>query len=567
MLKTRIKGLEWDRRVVVRTYPPPENCLNLLQGEYRYQLSYIKRQHDPVLRIIWRTIGELGKDNMFLSAAGIMVQNFNQYPVIWPASSKNEGCFIKYYLFKECFEEFPLRVAIRVTSRDLALPLTADRVVVLADNEWKPLKAWLLNWQGTERFIWGTNGTLYAQQKWWSKNGRVFRLMDLPRELRLLIFQQALGRFIHPATLYNRHSGQKHVTLGCWRKNNPEYDMCRSDNDWNRIQAEERYSPPNYALLRISRLVYTEALEGAWEGTRKHFISPEDLFDVLEAPNVPVRLNWLTKIQLNFCTQDYLLFLGLTANPAIRIDPSSSNGHQLKAIATLKDLEIHFRNPYPKYGRDANDDPWKRFTSHLSDSGQILMTENYSCYKTIVDWIMVFMFPFIKDISKLRLTGCIKTSVKNKWSYILSNKFTHGYDISAERASILALPESSLPPVCSCPQTCYPYGKFANLYDFDHDDAYVPGTCSCERAKGSEHHGGYLIDGMHSNDCRLGLYMDRTQVEVSTKAGIKHSGAAHNNNNDNTLENENLTSNASNDITTAGKDDLGPLTPVIESRI
>jgi hypothetical protein len=133
---------------------------------------------------------------------------------------------------------------------------------------------------------------------------------------------------------------------------------------------------------------------------------------VLAAPNVPVGLNWFTKIQLNFHTRDYFRFLGLTVNPGIRIDLSRSNGHQLKTIATLKDLEIHFRSPYFEDRQDANDDPWKRTTSYISYSGQKAIKQHYSCYKTVVDWILVFMFPFIKDIERLRLTGCIKTSVK-----------------------------------------------------------------------------------------------------------------------------------------------------------
>lgn len=497
-LYTRIKNLSWDRRRIVDKYPPPKDTLHLLKNEYQYPLPQIRRQDDPVLRTMCEAIDELSKEHMLFAATSITVRNLTLSPVIWPSTRENIGWSSKLYTFKERLEEFPLTVRVSITERDFDLLLTADMIRVLIRGEWKPLKTWLLELvQEDGRFPWNFihNRPHYVQQTWWRKNGKVFRLMDLPQEIRLIILKHALGGFIHPAAAYNHSSREYQVTLGCTSRNNPDkmnYEHSESNRD--SMQAKKKFSSPNYALFRVNKQVHGEALIAGWQGSRKHFVTPGYLIDVLGATQVPVISNWLSKIQLNFSTEDYFRFIGLSVNPDLHLNSFSSMGLHLSNIATLEDLELHFRSPYNTHHDDKNGDPWSTWRRQLSYHVTPIVSREYGCYKTIVDWILAFMLPYVKNISKLRFTGAIKTSVKDKWVYIHSIEYcereldyrSHGYDVDAELAAILALSPSFFPPTCSCPQSCLPYSCQDNLFDFDHDDAYEPGSCTCRDTSGPQ---------------------------------------------------------------------------------
>jgi hypothetical protein len=62
----------------------------------------------------------------------------------------------------------------------------------------------------------------------------------------------------------------------------------------------------------------------------------------------------------------------------------------------------------------------------------------HTCYKVIVDWILTTLFPHIKHVPNVLLTGAINASVVNKWDYILNKEYnernsderTYGYDRS-----------------------------------------------------------------------------------------------------------------------------------------
>jgi len=148
---------------------------------------------------------------MLFAATSVTVRNLTLSPVIWPSTRENSGWSSKLYTFKERLEEFPLTVRVSIIKRDFDLLLTADMIRVLFRGKWKPLKTWLLEWvQEDNRFPFTSihNRPNYVQQTWWCKNGKVFRLMDLPQEIRFIILKHALGGFIHPAVIYNHSSSE-----------------------------------------------------------------------------------------------------------------------------------------------------------------------------------------------------------------------------------------------------------------------------------------------------------------------------------------------------------------------
>jgi hypothetical protein len=263
-LCTRIKNLSWDRRRIVDKYPPPKDTLHLLKNEYWYPLPHIRRQDDPVLRTMCEAIDELNKEHMLFAATSITVRNLTLSPVIWPSTRENSGWSSKLYTFKERLEEFPLTVRVSIIKRDFDLLLTADMIRVLFRGKWKPLKTWLLEWVQEDNRLPFTsihNRPNYVQQTWWCKNGKVFRLMDLPQEIRFIILKHALGGFIHPAVIYNPSSSKYQVTLGCTSHNNPEkMNYISSESNWDNLQAEKKFSSPNFSPPRVNKQIHGEAL-------------------------------------------------------------------------------------------------------------------------------------------------------------------------------------------------------------------------------------------------------------------------------------------------------------------
>jgi hypothetical protein len=316
------------------------------------------------------------------------------------------------------------------------IELTTDKILVRkkwrgrgADKEpWTPIKKWLLELplpsqltEGTTRD--GVPRALRSQQVWWSKNGKRFRFMKLPYELRATILQHALGENIYLNTNYNS-LGLREITLGSRRHNTPAAD----END----DAGERPDPPNYAVLGLNKSLRKEALQAGWVGTRKYFIDFSYLRKTLNADIKPSKYNCLSRIQLNQSISQYLDLFGVDFDPVVQIQTANSSGAMLQAIPGLRHLELYFRSPYRRLPFPQQD--WN--------------INSYSCQKIMVDWVLTFAFPYIKHIPNVHLAGSVKTSSKRWWYYILKKEYrerkidyrTHGYDHAQELAKIVEFP-------------------------------------------------------------------------------------------------------------------------------
>ncbi|KAF2243930.1 hypothetical protein BU26DRAFT_569821 [Trematosphaeria pertusa] len=486
-LHNRMKYLPWTQRFIVRLYPPPVNKLRAWKGEYRYQLKGPPRQNDPVLRLIHRTIKEVSKEDMVVSAAGITVHNLSPGPPIWPLSLKNAQCPIKLYAVKQWFEEFPSVLPVSVIDRGSPFPLTVDKILVEVEGKWKPFKEWLSEFPDRE---WLLHKPHAAQRKWWTKNGKAFPIMQLPKELREIILKYVLGGEIRP---HVNHFGEgRRVILGTASSNNP---YSGDISNWRhgsheRKKLKKLIPHPNYAIFCVSKTIYEEAMYVGWgPDARKHFINPEYLKNVLLCPTPPAQPNWLTKLKLEFSIQGYFSLLGVEIFPTMWIDESKSLMHLIKGIKTLVDLDLQFNNPYENYSK-ADRNPWLNLSYNMGPQfgNQYDGTRRVPCHKIIADWILTFLFPHIKYIPRIRLTGCIKTCVLKKWDYILLREYierkwdyrTHGYDWGREMELIMSLPQSALPPQCFCPLSCdareleYRQDVWLSMPDsFDRDDEYT----------------------------------------------------------------------------------------------
>ena len=401
--------------------------------DYRYTLNGPPRQmNDALIRMVIKAIRELSKDHMLFAAAGIWPHNLDETLPIWPGHA---GGARKLYAFTQLFEEFPMATEIRVARGTTTL--TTDNTQIRkkwkgkgADREpWTELKRWLLELPLPAQITHGTDNRglpriILAQQLWWGKRGKSFRLMSLPIEIRFIIFQHALGENIYPRTYYNRVTSQHKVSLGFRRQVTP--DATEEPNSAARPDA------PNYAILLLNKGLRNEALRAGYEGSRKHFTSYFNLQEVINAsPTSPYKL--LSRIHLHFNLRHYFEFFGIATQPVIQHSVISCYGRILQGISGLRHLELFFPIPY---GPDRRLTPW---ITHSTPS------QLYPCQRTAVDCILTFAFSYIKDIPHVHLIGCIKSCTKFKWYYILNKEYeqrkedyrTHGHNHEAEVAALL----------------------------------------------------------------------------------------------------------------------------------
>ncbi|KAF1977535.1 hypothetical protein BU23DRAFT_660026 [Bimuria novae-zelandiae CBS 107.79] len=173
---------------------------------------------------------------------------------------------------------FPKSIVVTILDRKRGGKLTADRVMVQMQyrKDSVPLKEAILSWTSSN----GIRVDTKAQQLWWVKIDKPFRLMDLPLELRRLVYIAILGSQIRPHTVHdNTVTGSKvvlsskdsnHVyrkAVGGAYNDNVEYRFgCRID--WKKL---DKLPVPNYTIYRVNKQVQLEAFDATWTDTEKFF--------------------------------------------------------------------------------------------------------------------------------------------------------------------------------------------------------------------------------------------------------------------------------------------------------
>ncbi|KAF2657870.1 hypothetical protein K491DRAFT_594063 [Lophiostoma macrostomum CBS 122681] len=443
--------------------PPPKHKLYLVKGEYQYRLGdstlpLAYQQDDPLIRFIIRTIRRLTIENMYIAASKIRVSNATNSPPLWPVNLANVQCNIKFYTFTMRLDEFPITVPISIMDR--TIPLKSENVVVRSYGTWKPLEAWLLG--VTEYMDCGSTRSLSSQRIWWERNGKTFRLMDLPAEVRANVFEHILGSPIYLRTALNSSTGQNVVTFRPGKGAADYHSTIHWENSYAYEEAEKfpriatSYSKgrnvrlANMNIFLVNKQIRDEALKSGWEGTWKHFSLRYILKDVLQCPNPPTEFNWLSRIELHLSASGFIGLFGVEVYPEIHIDASCSYGHLLQRILNLKQLRLRFRSPYD--GPQAN--PWRDYVQHrryadvIQSDPRCKDMVKFPCQRILVDYILTFAFPFIKHVPNIYLAGCIKSKQKADWDRIFATEYyerskdyrTHGYDQDAALEQILGTP-------------------------------------------------------------------------------------------------------------------------------
>ena len=404
---TRADDAVFEKRVIFASR-------NQLKFSFNMYFAESEPQVDPVLVGIRTTILELQSENMNHASVEITIDNLTLSPPIWPVNKKNENIDVKMYVFRmsgaKYLEVHPVCIADRKTKG----LLSPDRILVRDDGKWSPLKAWLLQRMKHGRL---NISDLVAQQKWWKKmnmaKGKIFPFRRLPKELRLQVLRHALGSDIRPEDKYFK--GDRHVIFGSVK-------LFRSDIRHERLATADT---PNYAVFRVNKQFQEEAMEAGWIGTPKHFINEAILELVVKCANPPPFSNWLSKIYLDFTMKSYFSLFGVFVTPSVNFQPRSCTGEVLRQIDTLEEITFKFGSPYED--RDSHyaeiDNPWRglSYSDYIDHSDQNI--RRYACWKTLVDWVLVFAFPHIKHVPKVHLHGCVKTALKDKWTHILNVEY------------------------------------------------------------------------------------------------------------------------------------------------
>ncbi|KAF1957181.1 hypothetical protein CC80DRAFT_491986 [Byssothecium circinans] len=426
-LYTRLKELTPEQRAVVHMYPPPNEMYNTTHRKYKYELQAPQRDHDPVKRAIIRAIFELRKENIQACAAAVSAQGLTLNPPIWPLNEQNQDTPFEMYAFKKRFEEFPSGFGITIKDRWDSRPLTADRVFIRASKvkAWRPIKEWLVDWTFSKEYPSGSPALTMneAQRKWWTCNGKYFPILELPCELRLNILEYVLGENIRPHT--TRDGGEVKVVLGFGRVM------------WETVPR------PNYAIFGVNKQLHDEALRVGWTYSQKHFHYFENLRDVVLCPNPPTAPRWLSNVTLHFSISDLfgMLDLKFSETGTLEHEPKMLPRKIFEDMTTLETLTLDFPSPYESCNS------WREVLEpYLEKKYKFGWIREYPCWKVLVDWLMTFLYPLLKDIPRVRHPVC-------------------------------------RPPECFCPQSCYydtnvhdqrHYGIPLGTRAFDHDDRFYP---------------------------------------------------------------------------------------------
>jgi hypothetical protein len=169
----------------------------------------------------------------------------------------------------------------------------------------------------------------------------------------------------------------------------------------------------------------------------------------------------LARFELKFSTAQYFDIFGIALKPRVHVAEATSRGSLLGQISSLKELRLLFPGPYDH----DMPNPWKKAKIYMDVSEpDPFLREAYwemstaPCFRTVIDWILTFAFPFIKHVPNVYLRGRIKTSLRAKWEDIFATEFKFrkdnnfvGFDWEGAMAAITCQPGYATPVCHRCP--------------------------------------------------------------------------------------------------------------------
>jgi hypothetical protein len=356
-------------------------------------------------------------------------------------------------------------------------------------RRWAPFRPWL-------REIFSSRCRFEACSllvQGWEDNGQVFRLMDLPLELREQIYLQALG-----CTVESRIDV---YTLGCL-KSSPEKRDGNSDvtqdiplatrvihlsdrKHWSHpvlhkikwvaesTQDKTWLPAPNYNLFATSKQVHSEVLRvfsnltfkrfrghsmyADWKtscasttwisGVHKNpFNEPTGPYGPTDFRNpwtIQLSFESLSQIQLCYTNSEFLHFSHSSVVEDYTEGEPTITVKELSYLPSLRHLDFHFLPPTEDNTADG------------------INLRFHWCQNELVDFFFIDALEYLRKFRGVAFTmsGCVKRSTRKKWQNVLQEmKRGIVHDFTEERKEILSKGTES----CNCSKPCNPFSKNFN---------------------------------------------------------------------------------------------------------
>ncbi|RMZ74456.1 n amino acid transport system [Pyrenophora seminiperda CCB06] len=282
--------------------------------------------------------------------------------------------------------------------------------------------------------------TQYDEQRmWWDSTGQTFPILELPPELRLPIYLHIIGPVVVPDVIPGVPKQRLILGIG---QSLVDSDH-RSSSRLGRVRDPD-IQRPNMHILRVNKQINREASEVAVRDTTKRFTwlrglrtgplaSPHTIFrSILANPPDP---SFLRHIQLEMSASQYFDFIGIYKIRDRLLHHPLKDLFFLKALFKFENLTtLDFRFISPKHLRA--ECPF----SGPKTTQAVVPARSHSCQKKWIHFFFALALPVLRKLiaaKKLTVTtsGCIKTSSKIYWEYLINDtKNNHCGEIARMKA-------------------------------------------------------------------------------------------------------------------------------------
>lgn len=410
-----------------------------------------------------------------------------------------------WYSFYQPFWKLEITVPIRYLTSDATGEVSINDMQVFDvqyTKSWMPLCDWMrMEFEWHDAREWKQDGgrqlQLDNQVFWWNSNGKHFPFLRLPAEMRELIYLEIIGGGIIVPQVRSSETAGSTITLGHGLLNGP------MDGPGSKLDPDIDH--PNPRILLVNRQVRVEATNTIWRRAVKR-LNPTSNLTIYNIHQIrhhghPGALN---RIQLEMNAARYFKLIGITPSqwqPFGQTAATTVTIASLKALRTVKYLDFRFISPKHEHALC----PWGAITPRPSAvapwpgaitpwPGAITRSSiptYHSCQRIWIDWFFTFALKQLRgwkcqwrdnDLKlvtrdvQITMSGCIKTSTRNKWEQIFKAVHDSGdsslaYAMEAKKTEIMWRKRDSLPIKCDCTIPCYSAGAPQDGYQrFVHSD-------------------------------------------------------------------------------------------------